>query len=294
MRFEGSYVALITPWTKDLGGIDFEALKDLIEWHVASGTDGILPAGTTGESATLTHEEQAELIRRTVQYVAGRCKVLAGAGSNNTAESIFFAKTAKDAGADAILVITPYYNRPTPEGLYRHFGTVAENSGGLPIMLYNVPSRTGTNIQPETVARINRDYPLVCAVKEASGSVDQSSHLVAMTKMDIMSGDDSLTLPVMSIGGTGVVSVVANIAPAEVKAMTKAALAGDYAKAREMHHKLLPLVKACFIETNPGPVKYGAQALGRCNGEMRLPMVAPAEPARKAMEEAMRNAGILK
>lgn len=294
MRFEGSYVALVTPWTKDLSGIDYGALKEIIDWHVESGTDGILPAGTTGESATLTHDEQANLITKTVEYVGGRCKVLAGAGSNNTTESIFFAKHAKSAGADAILVITPYYNRPTPEGLYRHFGTVAESCPGMPVMIYNVPSRTGTNILSDTVARINKAYPQVSAMKEASGSVDQSSQIINATSMDVMSGDDSLTLPIMAVGGTGVVSVIANIAPAEVKVLTKAALAGDYVKAREMHHRLLPLMKACFVETNPGPVKAAMQMLGRCSGAMRLPMVSPGSESEKVVSEAMRKAGIVK
>lgn len=292
MRFEGSYVALVTPWTRDLSSIDYEALKDLIEWQVTSGTDGILPAGTTGESPTLTHDEQVQLIEKTVEFVGGRCKVLAGAGSNNTTESLFFANAAKTAGADAILVITPYYNRPTPEGLYRHFAAVAEGCGDMPIMVYNVPGRTGTNMSPQTIARVNRDYPQICSVKEASGSVDQAGQIISLTKMDVMSGDDSLTVPIMSIGGTGIVSVIANIVPAETKAMTAAAAAGDFAKARELHHKLLPLMKACFIETNPGPVKAALQRMGRCSGAMRLPMVSPTAESVKTIKEAMRKVGI--
>lgn len=293
MRFEGSYVALVTPWTKDLGGIDYAVLKDLVEWHVASGTDGILPAGTTGESPTLTHDEQVGLIEKIVEYVNGRCKVLAGAGSNNTNESLFFANAAKSAGADAILVITPYYNRPTPEGLYQHFAAVAKSCPELPIMVYNVPGRTGTNMLPQTIARVNRDFPQVCAVKEASGSVDQAGQIISMTKMDVMSGDDSLTVPIMSIGGTGIVSVIANIAPVETKAMAAAALAGDFVKAREWHHRLLPLMKACFIETNPGPVKAAMQMLGRCSAAMRLPMVSPTAESETVIREAMRKAGIV-
>ncbi len=292
MVFSGSYVALVTPWTKDLSGIDFGALKALIDWHVESGTDGILPAGTTGESATLTHKEQEELIIQTVKLVGGRCKVLAGAGSNSTAEAVSLAKRAKAAGADSILVITPYYNRPTPEGLYRHFSTVADNCD-LPLMIYNVPSRTGTNILPDTIARINRDHPGVCGVKEASGNVDQSSQLVNATRMDIMSGDDSLTLPIMAVGGTGVVSVIANIAPAETKKLAAAALAGDYAKAREWHHKLLPIMKACFVETNPGPVKAALRLMGRIDGRMRLPMVDPKPESEKVILEAIRKVGLV-
>ena len=292
MRFSGSYVALVTPWNKDLSNVDYGALKDLIDWHVESGTDGILPAGTTGESATLSHAEHEELVEKTVKLVAGRCKVLAGAGSNNTTESIRLARHAKQAGADSILVITPYYNRPTPEGLYRHFATVAENCD-LPTMVYNVPPRTGTNILPDTIARINKDFPNVCAVKEASGNVDQSSQIINMTTMDVMSGDDSLTLPVMAVGGTGVVSVIANIAPAQTRALAAAALAGDYVKAREWHHKLLPIMKACFVETNPAPVKTALEMMGRMSGRLRLPMVEPKPESQKVIMDALRKVGLV-
>ena len=291
MRFSGSYVALVTPWNKDLSNVDYGALKELIDWHVESGTDGILPAGTTGESATLSHEEHEELIVQTVRLVNGRCKVLAGAGSNNTNESIRFARHAKESGADSILVITPYYNRPTPEGLYRHYATIAENCD-LPTMIYNVPTRTGTNILPDTIARINKDFPHISSVKEASGSVDQSSQIVNSTAMDVMSGDDSLTIPIMSVGGTGVVSVIANIAPAETKAMTAAALAGDFARARELHHKLFPIMKACFVETNPAPVKTALQMMGRISSRMRLPMVDPKPESQKVIMDALRKVGL--
>ena len=292
MRFSGSIVAIVTPWTRDLAGIDYAALKDLVEWHIASGTDGILPAGTTGESPTLTHKEHGELITRIVEFAKGRCQVVAGAGSNSTQESLSLARHAKEVGADAVMAITPYYNRPTPEGLYRHFATLAE-SCDLPTMIYNIPSRTGVNMLPDTIARVNRDYPHVCAVKEASGSIDQTSQLVAMTKMDVMSGDDSLALPVMSVGGTGVVSVIANIAPAETKALAAAALAGDYVKAREWHHKLLPLMKACFVETNPGPVKAALRLMGKCDGTMRLPMVEPKPESEKTIMDALRKVGLV-
>lgn len=294
MRFSGSYVALVTPWSKDLSNVDYGALKELIDWHVESGTDGILPAGTTGESATLTHKEHHELVEQTVKLVNGRCKVLAGAGSNSTNEAVSLAKHAKASGADSVLVITPYYNRPTPEGLYRHYGAVAE-ACDLPIMIYNVPSRTGTNILPDTIVRIFKDYPNVFGVKEASGSVDQSTQIVngSDAKMDVMSGDDSLTLPVMAVGGTGVVSVIANIAPAQTKALTVAALAGDYAKAREMHHKLLPIMKACFVETNPAPAKTALQMMGRIAGHMRLPMVEPKPESQKIIMDALRKVGLV-
>ncbi|MCC8165949.1 MAG: 4-hydroxy-tetrahydrodipicolinate synthase [Planctomycetes bacterium] len=293
MEFSGSYVALVTPWTKDLSGIDFAALKDLIDWHVESGTDGILPAGTTGESATLTHAEHRELVTKTVEYVAGRCKVLAGAGSNSTREAIELAKHAKSAGADAALVITPYYNRPTPEGLYQHFKAVATECD-LPIMIYNVPSRTGTNILPDTVVRINRDFPSVCSIKEASGVVDQSSQIINASPVQVMSGDDALALPIMAVGGTGVVSVIANVAPAETKKLIAAALAGDYATAREWHHRLLPLMKACFVEVNPAPAKAALDIMGRMSGRMRLPMVDIKPESRKVVEDALRKVGLVK
>lgn len=291
MRFTGSYVALVTPWNSDLSAIDYGALRELVEWHVESGTDGLVPAGTTGESATMTHDEHDEIIRKTVEFAAGRCKVLAGAGSNSTAEAVSLAKRAKAAGADSILVITPYYNRPTPEGLYRHFAAVAEHCD-LPMMIYNVPARTGTNILPETILRINRDFPSISGVKEASGNVDQSSLIVGGSKMDVMSGDDSLTLPIMAVGGTGVVSVIANIAPAETKALVAAAAAGDYAGAREWHHQLMPIMKACFVETNPAPVKAALEMMGRMHGRMRLPMVGVSPQSGQVIRDALGKAGI--
>lgn len=295
MSFSGSYVALVTPWTKDLSDIDFGALKELIEWQIASGTDGIVPAGTTGESATLSHKEQERLIAETVKICAGRCRVLAGAGSNRTDESISLAKHAKDSGADGILVITPYYNRPTPEGLYRHFGAVAE-SCDLPMMMYNVPSRTGTNMLPDTVTRIAKAYPSILAVKEASGSLDQASQIVhsAPPAFEVISGDDSLTLPLVAVGGKGVVSVAANVAPAEVKQMTAAALAGDFAKARELHYTLLPLMKACFVETNPAPAKTALEMMGKISSRMRLPMVEPKPESKQVVMAALKQLGILK
>ncbi|MCL2000605.1 MAG: 4-hydroxy-tetrahydrodipicolinate synthase [Planctomycetes bacterium] len=291
MRFSGSYVAIVTPWNKDLSGIDFGVLEELIEWQITSGTDGILPAGTTGESPTLSHEEHEELIVRTVKLAAGRAKVVAGAGSNSTAESISLAKAAKAAGADAIMSVTPYYNRPTQEGLVRHFSTVAENCD-LPTMIYNIPSRTGVTMLSESIARVNRDFPHVSAVKEATGNIDNATQLVSLTDMDILSGDDSLTLPIMSVGGKGVVSVIANIAPAETKRMVTAALADDYAKAREWHHKLYPIMKECFIETNPGPVKTALRLMGRAGGRMRLPMVEPSPESEKRILAALKKVGL--
>ena len=292
MEFSGSYVAIVTPWTKDLSGIDYGALKALIDWHVASGTTGILPAGTTGESPTLTHKEHRELVEKTIELVGGRCKVMAGACSNSTAESITMAKDAKAAGADCMLVITPYYNRPTPEGQYRHFGAIAE-ACDLPAMIYNIPARTGTNSTPDVIVRVNRDFPTMCAVKEASGSVDQASQIIAQSKMDVLSGDDSMALPVMAVGGKGVVSVIANIMPAETAELCRLALSGDYAKARELHYRLLPMMKACFVESNPAPVKTAMAIMDKCSGGMRLPMVDIKPESRKVVEEAMRKVGLV-
>lgn len=291
MKIYGSYVALATPWTKDLANIDYGALKDLIEWQIASGTDGIVPAGTTGESATMTHKEHEQLIEKTVEIVDGRVRVLAGAGSNCTQESVSLACHAKAAGADSILVITPYYNRPTPEGLVRHFAAIASKCD-LPIVLYNVPSRTGVNMLPDAIAKLSKECPTVCAVKEASGSLDQAGQIIHTTDMDVMSGDDSLTVPMMSIGGTGVISVIANIAPAQTHEMTAAALAGDYATARRLHHQLLPIMKSMFVETNPGPVKAALGMLGRCDASMRLPMVLPREASMTIIKESLKKAGL--
>ncbi len=294
MEFSGSYVAIVTPWTKDLSGIDYGALRSLIDWQVEAGTTGILPAGTTGESPTLSHKEHRELVEQTVKLVAGRCKVMAGACSNSTGESIALARDAKAAGADSILVITPYYNRPTPEGQYRHFAAIAD-ACDLPAMIYNIPGRTGTNTSPETITRVFRACPHMRGVKEASGSVDQSSQILAQSGMgmDVLSGDDSLALPVMAVGGKGVVSVIANILPKETAELCRLALAGDFARARDLHHKLLPIMKACFVETNPAPVKTALQMMGKCFGGMRLPMVDVKPESGKVLEEAMRKVGCL-
>jgi dihydrodipicolinate synthase len=286
MEFSGSYVAIVTPWTKDCSAIDYGAYKDLIEWQIASGTDGILPAGTTGESPTLTHEEHNRLIAKTVEFVAGRCKVMAGAGSNSTAETLSLARHAVADGVDSVLIITPYYNRPTQEGLYGHFAVVAEEVN-VPIMIYNIPSRTGVNMLPETVARVYKAYPHVCGIKEATGNVDQASRLLSLVDMDVMSGDDSLALPIMSVGGTGVVSVIANIVPEETKRMVSHAADNDFAKAREIHYRLMPLMKACFVETNPGPVKAALRIMGKCDGALRLPMVEPCPESEKILRDAL-------
>ncbi|MDR1536168.1 MAG: 4-hydroxy-tetrahydrodipicolinate synthase [Planctomycetota bacterium] len=292
MEFFGSYTALATPWTGDGSRIDYQALKDLVDWQIESGTDGLIAAGTTGESATMTHPEQEELIARVVGFAAGRRPVLAGAGSNNTAESTTLARVAASAGADALLVITPYYNRPTQEGLYRHFAAIAEVSP-LPIMIYNVPSRTGVNLLPETVGRIHRDFPQVNLIKEASGDVHQIDLLLrTIPGVRVFSGDDSLTFPTLALGGAGVVSVIANLVPRENSLMVAAALAGDFAAAREWHRRLGPLTRACFLETNPGPVKAALRMMGKCSGRLRLPLVEPGPECEEAVRAALREIGL--
>jgi 4-hydroxy-tetrahydrodipicolinate synthase len=290
--FSGSYVAMVTPWTEDGSRIDFDAIRELVEFHVRGGTDGILPAGTTGESATLTHEEQRELMEKVVQFVDGRTKVLAGAGSNSTAEAVSLAKHAKSVGADGVLVITPYYNKPTPEGLFRHFEAVA-GACDLPVMMYNVPGRTGTNMAPETSARIFREVGNVVAIKDATDDVDQANDLMNLCDIAVLSGADSLTYPLMALGGKGVVSVIANIVPDRMKALCDAAAAGDFQTAREIHFGLLPLMRTMFCETNPIPVKTATRLMGLTNGVFRLPLCDLRPENLERVTAALREAGLL-
>ncbi len=290
--FAGSNIAIVTPFTDDASAVDYPKLKELIEWQIESGTDGIVPAGCTGEAATLSHDEQREVIRFTVETVAGRAKVIAGTGSNNTEEALALTRYAKEVGADGALVITPYYNKPTPEGQYLHYKLLAEDTG-LPIMVYNVPGRTGTKILPETVARMYNEVENIVCIKEACGSVDQVSALRQTCDIEILSGDDMLTLPMMAVGAAGVVSVVANIAPVETKALCDAAAAGDYARAREIHYKLLPLVRAMFIETNPIPVKHALGLMGKLNGTVRMPLCSMTESGSEKLKNALDKFGLL-
>jgi len=266
--FKGSTVALVTPFRG--GNVDEKAMGDLVEFHLEKGTDALLPCGCTGEAATLDHEEQIRTIQVVIEAAAGRVPVLAGTGSNSTSEAIHLTREAKNLGAAAGLLISPYYNKPTQEGIYRHYKEVAE-AVDIPIVLYNVPSRTGKSIEPETVARLSEIENIV-AIKEASGSLDQSSAIAQLCDITILSGDDSLTLPLMSIGARGVVSVAANVVPDRVAAMTGAWLEGDAAQARKIHFELLPLVKAMFIETNPIPVKTTLAEMGMIAEEFRLPL----------------------
>lgn len=267
--YQGSFVALVTPF-KDDGSVDEKKFRELIEFQIKNGTDGIVPCGCTGEAATLTHEEQKKVIKVAVETVNKRVPVIAGTGSNSTEEAIDLTSYAQKAGADGALIITPYYNKPTPEGQYRHYAKIAKTAD-IPIMLYNVPSRTGISIFPETVARLSKIENIV-AIKEASGSTDQTSQILSLCDICVLSGDDSMTLPLMSIGAKGVVSVVANITPREVSDMVKAFLNKNLEKAKKLHYHLFPLIKAMFIETNPIPVKTAMRILGKLNGNLRLPL----------------------
>lgn len=294
--FEGSYVAIVTPF-KD-GKVDFEKLKELVKFHIQHGTSGILPCGTTGESATLSHEEHEAVIETVISTVKshakGKVKVIAGTGSNSTSETIKLTRFARTAGADAALIISPYYNKPTQKGLYLHFKAVADEVD-IPIMLYNIQSRTAVNINPETIAQLVKTCGNIVAVKEASGSLDQMSATKhACPGIEMLSGDDALTLPLLSIGGIGVVSVVANIVPKDVADMVSAWLSGNHKKAMEIHYKLYPLVKAMFIETNPIPVKTALGLMGMCSPELRLPMSEMEEQNVVKLKNALREYGLLK
>ena len=285
--FTGSLVAIVTPFRK--GKVDERALADLIEWQIASGTNGIVPCGTTGESATLSHDEHNRVIELTVEVVRRRVPVVAGTGSNSTDEAIALTKHAKQAGADAALLITPYYNKPTQEGLYRHYRAVAE-AVDLPLVLYNIPGRTGVNMLPATIARLTT-LPTIVGVKEGSGSVQQASDLVLMCgdRLTVLAGDDALTLPMMAVGGKGVITVTANIAPAEMAGLVKAFAEGKIEEARRIHFKLSPLFAALFFETNPIPVKEALSLMGKIDPELRLPLCPMANDTREKLIQALKD-----
>lgn len=289
-QFAGVTVALITP-LRD-GQVDFERLKGLVDWHVEQGTDGLAPVGTTGESPTLDHEEHEKVIAAVCERARGRIKVMAGTGSNSTREAIRLTKSAKKAGADGALMVGPYYNKPTQEGYYRHYAAVAE-AAELPIVIYNIPGRTGSNILPETIARLAK-IPTIVAVKEATGLMDQASQILALCDLAILSGDDSLTLPLMAIGGKGVVSVVGNIVPRDMKALVTAFGAGRIAEAQKWHKKLFPLCRDMLgAATNPIPVKTAMKFLGMDTGELRLPLCPMDAAGESRIRQTLQEYGLL-
>jgi 4-hydroxy-tetrahydrodipicolinate synthase len=289
-RFAGLTVALVTPFKN--GAVDEAALRKLVDFHVESGTDCVSPVGTTGESPTLTHDEHERVIAVVCEQAAGRIKVVAGTGSNSTTEAVRLTRFAKKSGADAALMVAPYYNKPTQEGFFRHFEAVAQ-AVDLPIVLYNIPGRTAKNIEPETVARI-AEIPTIVAIKESTGSMDQASQILALTDLTVLSGDDSLTLPLMAIGGRGVVSVVGNIIPRDVKSLITAFRSGDLAAAQQWHRKLFPLCRDMLgLATNPIPLKAAMQMLGRDTGELRLPMTPLDSTQMAALKRTLGQYGLL-
>jgi 4-hydroxy-tetrahydrodipicolinate synthase len=290
--FKGAMVAIVTPFKNDR--IDEEALRELIEFQIVNGTDAIVPCGTTGETPTLSHEEHDRVIEITIDAVKKRVPVIAGTGSNNTAEALRLTKHAHEAGADAALMTCPYYNRPTQEGLYQHFKTIAENVP-IPIIPYNIPSRTGVNLLPDMVARLAKIKNIV-GIKEASGSLKQMSDIISMCDSDfaVLSGDDIFTLPLLAIGGAGIISVISNVAPADMAGMIDAFNAGDMAKARALHYKMSPLIDALFIEVNPIPVKAALSMMGKIQYEYRLPLCKMADANYEKLKKVMVNYGLIK
>jgi 4-hydroxy-tetrahydrodipicolinate synthase len=291
--FQGSIVAMVTPFRN--GKIDEPKVKELVELHVKNGTDAIVPCGTTGESPTLSHDEHRHMVELTVATAAGRIPIIAGTGSNATAEAIDLTKHAERAGANGALVVNPYYNKPTQEGLYRHFRAVAEATA-LPILVYNIQGRTAVNIETDTMARLARDCPTIVGVKEASGSLDQMSQVILACGPDfsVLSGDDNITLPLLAIGGRGVISVIANIVPRETSEMVHAALEGDWKRSRELHYKLFPLARAAFLETNPIPIKEAMAMAGMIEPEFRLPMCRMGDANREKLRAILTTYGLVK
>ncbi|HIC84805.1 MAG TPA: 4-hydroxy-tetrahydrodipicolinate synthase [Desulfobacterales bacterium] len=289
--FKGSIVAIVTPFKG--GEVDEEAYRELIEFHIENGTSAIVPCGTTGESATLNMEEHARVIDIAIEAVNKRVPVIAGTGGNSTQEAIELTRHAKEAGADATLQVTPYYNKPTQEGLYQHYRAIAREVP-LPQVLYNVPGRTSVNMLPETVARL-AELPEVVAIKEASGNLGQMAEIVRLAgdKITLLSGDDNVTLPVLALGGKGVISVVANIVPKDTADMIQAWEDGDVERARTLFYKLFPLCQAMFYETNPIPVKTALAMMGKISEEMRLPLCPMSQANREKLEKALRDYGLI-
>ncbi len=290
MKLAGCITALVTPFRD--GGIDFDSLSRLVEAQIASGVVGLVPCGSTGEAATLSHAEHVEVIRHVVNQVGGRAKVIAGTGSNSTAEAIALTRAAKEAGADAALLITPYYNKPTQEGLFQHYRAVTEATR-FPIILYNIPGRTACKLEAETIRRLC-ELPEVVGIKDSTGSLDDVQEVLRLCgdRLHVYSGDDSLTLPILAVGGHGVISVASNVVPARCVELVQAAFAGNWHGAREIHFRLLPLMRALFWETNPIPVKAALAMMGLCRNELRLPLVPLSPHLRPRLREVLHAQGL--
>ena len=290
--FKGSITAIVTPFKDDQ--VDEKTLKSLVEFQIENSTSGIVPCGTTGESATLTYQEHDRVIELVILQSNGRLPVIAGTGSNSTQEAIILTKHAERVGANASLQVVPYYNRPTQKGLYEHFKAISE-SVAIPIILYNIASRTGVNMEPETIAKVAKDCKNIVGVKEASVSLEQMSRIKLLCGKDfcLLSGDDTLTLPALSIGASGVISVVANIVPSDVANLVSEFQKGNIEKAEKLHYQLMPLIKAMFIETNPIPLKTAMGLLGLCQPDLRLPMCAMSDDNLAKLKKALRDYGLL-
>lgn len=287
-KLEGSITAMVTPFNR--GKVDFAALEDLIEFQIGNGTQGLVPCGTTGESPTLDFPEHEKVVEFTVRKARGRVPVIAGAGSNCTREALELTKFARKAGADACLIVNPYYNKPTQEGMFQHVKAIAKT--GLPIVLYNIPGRCGVEMSVETVVRLHEQVPQVVAIKEATGKLDFASQVAAESDITILSGDDSLTLPICAVGGCGVISVLANALPAEVRKLCDAITDFDMAAACTQHLKLFPLFKGIFVETNPIPIKAILAMMGMIREELRLPLVPLSSKHRKPLCDMLKAFGV--
>jgi 4-hydroxy-tetrahydrodipicolinate synthase len=290
--FQGVFTALVTPFRE--GAIDYEALERLIERQIDGGVDGVVPMGTTGESPTVTFDEHSEFIRREVMLVRGRVKVVAGTGANSTEEAVYLSKHAEESGVDGLLQVAPYYNKPTQKGLVAHFEKIAA-SVAIPIMVYNIPGRTGVNIEPESLLELTRRSANIVSVKEASGDINQMMKMIELCgdRITLLSGDDNILLPVLSLGGKGVVSVLSNIVPADVKRVVTHFQEGSLEQCRALFYRLLPLCRAMFYETNPGPVKAAMAMLGHCLADLRLPLYPLSDTNREKLARALRDYGLL-
>jgi len=290
--FSGSMTAIITPFRD--GRVDGEALERLVEFQVQNGTSAIVPCGSTGESSTLSHAEHAEVVRLVVKLVRGRIPVIAGTGSNSTGEAIALTRAAQEAGAAAALLISPYYNKPTQEGIYQHYKSIAEATR-FPLIVYNIPGRTASKIEATTIARL-AELEEIVGLKDATGSLDETQEAIRLCgdKIEVYSGDDSLTLPILAVGGVGVISVVANVMPKESAQMVAACRRGDWDTARRLHYQLLPLIRALFLETNPIPVKAAVAMMGYCQDALRLPLLPMSDGARAKLRAVMEQFGLLK